>query len=116
MIRLPKAKDAWNSAGFNRVLSSELGTIDAGCLPLQQGLTQSSRVSPEPFKVIVLSSEEIESLIRCRVSVVYAGIVAGCSCSDDPSPVDTLTEYCELLLEIDRVSAETRISLLNADT
>ena len=43
---------------------------------------------------------------------IISGIIAGCSCADDPTPVDTTTEYCELQLEIDRESAETRVILL----
>jgi hypothetical protein len=112
MIQLPKTRDAWNTPGFDQILKGELEAIDAAQLPLQQGLTLSSMVSPEPFSVIVIDKEESREFIQCRVSIIYAGIIAGCSCSDDPTPLDRQTEYCELQLEIDKLSAETRIILL----
>ncbi|MEW8026367.1 MAG: hypothetical protein AB2792_08210 [Candidatus Thiodiazotropha sp.] len=112
MIHLPKARDAWKSPEFDQVLKGEMEAIDADQLPLQQGLTLSSMVSSEPFSVIVIDSEEYTAFIRCKVSIVYAGVIAGCSCADDPTPLDTQTEYCELVLEIDKGSAETRAILL----
>ncbi|MES9812827.1 MAG: hypothetical protein ABW161_16615 [Candidatus Thiodiazotropha sp.] len=113
MIHLPKARDAWNSPGFDQALKDELEAIDGDQLPLQQGLSLSSMVSSEPFGAIVIDSEEYTAFIRCRVSIIYAGIIAGCSCADDPTPLDTQTEYCELLLEIDKGTAETRVKLID---
>ena len=112
MIHLPKTRDAWKTPGFDQILKGELEAIDAAQLPLQQGLTLSSMVSSEPFSVIVIDKGEERSFIHCRVSIIYAGIIAGCSCADDPTPLDRQTEYCELQLEIDKVSAETRVILL----
>jgi hypothetical protein len=112
MVHLPKTRDAWKTPGFDQILKGELEAIDASQLPLQQGLTLSSMVSPEPFSAIVIDKDENKEFIRCRVSIIYAGIIAGCSCADDPTPLDRQTEYCELLLEIDKESAETRVILL----
>jgi hypothetical protein len=112
MIHLPNARDAWNTAGFEQVLKRELEGIDISQLPLQQGLTLSSMVSSEPFSAIVLDSEAATGTIRCRVSIIYSGIIAGCSCADDPTPMDSQTEYCELVLEIDQASAMARVMLL----
>jgi hypothetical protein len=113
MIHLPKTRDAWNSPRFDQTLKGELEAINAAHLPLQQGLTLSSMVSSEPFSVIVIDSGETGDCIRCRVSIIYAGIVAGCSCADDPTPLDTQTENCELLLLIDKISAATKVDLLD---
>jgi hypothetical protein len=111
MIHLPKARDAWKTPGFDLVLKGELEAIDSSQLPLQQALTLSSIVSTEPFSAIVLDRKATEGTIRCRVSIIYSGIIAGCSCADDPTPMDTQTEYCELLLEIDQSSADTQVVL-----
>jgi hypothetical protein len=113
MIHLPKTREAWNSPEFDQILKGELEAIDAANLPLQQGLTLSNMVSSEPFSVIVIDSRETGDYIRCRVSIIYTGITAGCSCADDPTPLDTQTENCELLLVIDKVSAETKVDLLD---
>jgi hypothetical protein len=115
MIRLPNARDAWNTPGFNQTLKRELEEIDNNRLPLQQGLTLSSIVSSEPFSAIVLDSEAVGDTIRCRVSIIYSGIISGCSCADDPTPMDSQTEYCELVLEIDQASAEARVMLSEAN-
>lgn len=112
MIHLPKSRDAWKTPEFDQTLKRELGAVDAARLPLQQGLTLSSMVSPEPFSVIVIDKGEIDTAIHCRVSIIYSGIIAGCSCADDPTPLDRQTEYCELSLEINKESAETRVILI----
>ena len=43
---------------------------------------------------------------------LYSGIIAGCSCADNPTPVSELNEYCEVQLEIDKKTAETKVALL----
>ncbi|MCU7937613.1 MAG: hypothetical protein KZQ99_22615 [Candidatus Thiodiazotropha sp. (ex Dulcina madagascariensis)] len=114
MIRLPKACEAWPAANFKEILKHELEAIDAERLPLQQGLALSSHVSEEPFSVIIIdAADEDPGTIRVKAAVMYAGIIAGCSCADDPTPLDTQTEYCELQLEIDKSTAETRVKLLS---
>jgi hypothetical protein len=113
MIHLPKALNAWNSHIFDSILKDELEELDSGDLPLQQGLTLSSMVSDEPFSVIVLESEETAATICCKVSIIFSGVIAGCSCNDDPTPLDIQTEYCELQLSIDKVSAKTAVDLIS---
>ena len=39
-------------------------------------------------------------------------MIAGCSCTDDPSPTDVTTEYCEVLFEVDRVTGEGSVALV----
>ena len=46
--------------------------------------------------------------------IFYTGVVAGCSCADDPTPVEEQHEYCEVLIEINRATAEAVIRLLPA--
>jgi len=49
----------------------------------------------------VLSSAEAAGYIHANLGVFDAGVIAGCSRPDDPTAVDTTTEHCELLLDID---------------
>ncbi|MCU7906385.1 MAG: hypothetical protein KZQ76_11200 [Candidatus Thiodiazotropha sp. (ex Epidulcina cf. delphinae)] len=109
MIHLPKAREAWLSPEFRQILKHELETIDAKLLPLQQGLALSSYVSEEPFSVIIIDADDGPGTIRVKAAIMYSGIIAGCSCADDPTPLDTQTEYCELQLEIDKSTAGTRV-------
>ena len=62
--------------------------------------------------MLVLGLAETPTEIRAKIGVCYTGIIAGCSCADDPTPLDEHAEYCEVQVEIDRVTAEARFTLL----
>lgn len=86
--------------------------MDPQHLPLQQALSHSSHVTDRPFQAMILSAHEESGLIQTRIGVFYTGVVAGCNCADDPSPVDEQTEYCVIRVVIDRVTAATTVTLL----
>ncbi len=111
MIGLPKSLEAWGTPGFRDVLKQEIEQLDAGLLPLQQGLSRSSYVTERPFQAMLLGADEAAGSIQVRAGIFYTGVIAGCSCADDPTPVDELNEYCEVLLVIDRHTAEATVSL-----
>jgi hypothetical protein len=111
-IRLRKALNAWGTPEFGHVLKQEMEQQDARQLPLQQGLSGSSQVAERPFQAMILGAREEPGLIMVRLGVFYAGVVAGCNCADDPSPVDEQNEYCVLLLAIDKLTADTAVTLL----
>ena len=112
MPRLPESLNAWDTPGFRDVVKREIEQLDASALPLQQGLAQSSHVSARPFQAMILGAHAEAGLIRVRAGIFYTGIIAGCSCADDPTPIDELNEYCELRFDIDRTSADTTVTLL----
>ena len=113
MIKLKKSLDAWQTEAFNAALKHEIEQLDAAALPLQQALTQSSFCSDKPFKVMLLRVTEQEHAICIKTGIFYSGIIAGCNCADDPTPVDELPEYCELEFVINKVTAETQVKLLS---
>jgi hypothetical protein len=113
MIYLKQARQSWNSPAFADEIKLELEQLTAEQLPLQQGLSHSSYVSKEPFKVMVISVTDEGATIRVKVGIFYTGIIAGCSCSDDPGPTDVQQEYCDLLLDIDKSTAATAITLIS---
>jgi len=113
MIRLPKTLNAWNTPRFETILKQEIEQLDAASLPLQQGLSVSSYVTDRPFQVMLVSVKEDADQIRIRAGIFYTGVIAGCSCADDPTPVDELNEYCMVQLCIDRITAETTVALLD---
>lgn len=86
--------------------------MSAKQLPLQQGLTAGSHALDDKLSVIILAVGEGDNYIRVKAGIFYEGIIAGCSCADDPTPVDTHTEYCEVQLDIDKTTAETVVVLL----
>lgn len=111
-MRLPASASAWGTADFSVALKHELAE-HSDELPLQQALSGTSVVADEDVAVVALDAQADETRIQARVGVFFAGILAGCSCADDPSPVDAQTEYCELLLTINRATTETTVQLLD---
>jgi hypothetical protein len=112
MIRFDKALHAWNTPEFAAVLKEEIEHLDADLLPLQQGLARSSHVAPRRPGAMIIGVTADGDFIHARAGIFYAGIIAGCSCADDPTPVDEIDEYCEIAIGIDRRTAEATITLL----
>jgi hypothetical protein len=109
-MHLPDSARAWGSPDFHVVLKRELAS-HADKLPLQQALTGTSAVADDAITVVLLDARTDETTILVKVGIFFAGILAGCSCADDPTPVEPQTEYCELRLTIDRRTAETAVHL-----
>jgi hypothetical protein len=109
-MRLPESVHAWGTPDFVATLKRELAD-HADELPLQQALTGTSAVANEAVTVVLLDTRVDDTQIHAKVGIFFAGILAGCSCADDPAPVEPQTEYCELRLAIDRRTAETAVRL-----
>ena len=105
MIRLVKSRDAWGSPAFSEILKAEIGQLDPGLLPLQQGLSASSYAVEDSIGMMVIGCSEKGGIIGIKAGIFYAGTIAGCNCADDPTPVDAQNEYCEVRIEIDREPA-----------
>lgn len=112
MIHLPRSAAVWGTEAFTDTFKSEVEQLSRDVLPLQQGLSLSSYVSDEPFRVMVIQAREAQGVLRIKAGVFYSGIIAGCSCSDDPTPTDVQAEYCDLEFEIDPNNGETGVTLL----
>ena len=81
-------------------------------LPLQQGLSQSSYAAEGAFHVIIISVLEQNELIRVKTGIFFTGLIPGCSCADDPTPVTEYSEYCEVQFDINKLTADTTVELL----
>lgn len=95
------------------MLKAEIERLDPALLPLQQGLAQSSHVADEQPTAIVLDVQAKGSILSAKVGILYSGIVAGCSCADDPTTPDRIAEYCELRFDIDRTTGVASVTLPN---
>jgi len=113
MFPLSKGLNAWQTPAFNTVMKDEIEGLDAEKLPLEQGLTHGSYAIGEDFKVMIIGVSEVRNALRVKAGVFYKSIIAGCSCADDPTPTDEYAEYCELEFEIDKATANARVSLLS---
>ena len=111
MIRLTKALSAWGTPEFEGALKQEIEQLDGAQLPLQQGLKTGS-YALAGHKAMLISTSEDAGVIRVKAGIFYSGILTGCACADDPTPVNEESEYCVVQLDIDKQTAETAITLL----
>jgi hypothetical protein len=111
MLKLTLSLSTWNTPAFGDTLKNELGTLGIEALPLQQGLKYSSVALTDKLSISVLGSSESDNSIIARAGLFYTGIIPGCACSDDPTPLDESNEYCEISICIDKVTAQASISL-----
>jgi hypothetical protein len=114
MIRLDKSLRAWGSADFETILKREVEELGADHLPLQQGLSLSSHVAESPITMMIHRVAETENAIRIKAGIFYQGIIAGCSCADDPTPTNENNEYCEVQLVINKTTKATEVALVYA--
>ena len=111
MIKLTKALESWQTPDIENALQNEIKKIKPELLPLQQGLSQSSYVGDGDISVLILNITETVNSIRVKTGIIYAGIISGSCCADDPTPTSEQTEYCEVQFDIDKTTAETTIAL-----
>ena len=111
-MQLTTVLNTWGTPAFEATLKQVLEQMDAELLPLQQGLAQSSYTDGAKRSVLVLSVTDEANFIRAKTGIIYSGIIPGCSCADDPTPMSEITEYCEVQFEIDKLTAETTVTLL----
>ncbi|VAW72793.1 hypothetical protein MNBD_GAMMA13-720 [hydrothermal vent metagenome] len=86
MIQLRNALSTWGTPEFNASLKAELENLGVDQLPLQQGLTYSSFALDKDLSVIIMSSAQNTDTLSVKAGIFYSGVIAGCSCADDPSP------------------------------
>jgi len=111
MLIFSKTRQAIGDSSFEDTLKKEIEQCDARFLPLQQGLSAGGYAIHDAFQVMLISVTEFTNCIIIKAGIFYHGVVAGCSCADDPSPTDITTEYCEMLFEVDRATGETIVAL-----
>lgn len=113
MIRLTEAISAWGSPEFGNILKREMERLDVKQLHLQQGLSEGSYALDNEFQVMIIHCTEESETIRVKAGIFFNGLVAGCSCADDPTPENETTEYCEVQLLINKVTGQTSVTILS---
>ncbi|HID45535.1 MAG TPA: hypothetical protein EYP34_07245 [Chromatiaceae bacterium] len=111
MTYLKDTIHAWGGPDFEAVLKEELQNLGLAGLPLQQGLSSSSVALDDKLQVVLLSIGDDDDRIMVTASLFYTGIVAGCSCADDPSAVEEQNEHCEVSVEILKSTGAASIEL-----
>lgn len=105
MPRLPDSLRAWGSPAFEAILHSEIAALPADSLPLDALTSQGGHVGATGMTTRLLEAEVLDHCIRARLGVFFTEWVGGCSCGDDPMPVQG---YGELDLIIDRRDGSAR--------
>ena len=111
-LQFSKSLPATTDLDFEEVLRKEIEQVEASLLPLQQGLSAGGYALQDSFNVMIIAVTEKEGTLRVKAGIFYHGVIAGCSCADDPSPTDVTTEFCEVLFEIDRQTGEANVELV----
>lgn len=111
MLRLDNALRAWGTPGFEIALKQEIAQ-QKDLLPLQQGLSTGNYVTADPVTVAIHSVAETKELIRVQAGIFYSSVIGGCSCEGDPTPTSENNEYCEVRLDIDKITAATAVALV----
>jgi hypothetical protein len=112
-MNLSNVLSTWQTPAFKKTLQAEMEQMDVRRLPLQQGLTRGNYALQDNISVSIIRVSEADDNIIVNAGIFYQSLIAGCSCADDPTPVEELNEYCEVQLIINKTSAETTITLTN---
>lgn len=112
MLQLTTILNAWGTPAFEETFRNTIMQMDAALLPLQQGLSHSSYTDGANRSVMILSISDDAEFIRVKTGIFYTGIIPGCSCADDPTPMNEIAEHCEVQFDIDKITAETNVTLL----
>ena len=109
-MNLSRLMQAWGSDDFQQVFKQELAENSAG-LPLQEGLCSSSYALADRMEAMLIHSAMEGAVLKVRAGIFYEGIMGGCSCADDPTPVERRPEYCAMLIIVDRATGEASASI-----
>ena len=111
-MRLTDSLAAWETPDFTDVFKAEVKQLNPDLLPLQQGLAHSSSANGANLGVTLLNLAETPDEIQVKAGLFYSGIIAGCSCADDPTTQHEVNEYCEVRFAINKHSGEATVTLL----
>ncbi len=107
--RFSRALQAWGSDHFAGLLKQELAALETGVLPLDRGGALGGYVDDSDMTVTVIAVTDDSDCVHARIGVFFRELLAGCSCGDEPSPINA---YCELQVAIDKTTADVTFSLI----
>ncbi|MDJ0805969.1 MAG: glucosamine--fructose-6-phosphate aminotransferase [Gammaproteobacteria bacterium] len=100
---LPNALRDWQSECFAKTLKQEIEGLQAGSLPLMDGVSQGGVPDDASVSVSLLKTVEAPSSIHADLGVFFTEVLAGCNCGDEPM---AMHGYCEMQVSIDKTTAE----------
>jgi len=106
IIDLKGVAALWGSTRFEAALKGELQALSPDRLALHRCTSQGGMVAG-PIAISLITREADPTTIRLRLTVLFAEVIGGCSCGDEPYQARSAAT---LGLEIDRVSGLASIS------
>lgn len=103
MPKLINALRSWSSDDFEEILVKEIEDLGADNLPLE------GYVDDSELRVMILGIADDAAQIQASVGIFYHEIIAGCSCSDEPTRENA---YCEMQVSINKRTAEATFALM----
>ncbi|GKT11796.1 MAG: hypothetical protein ISEC1_P0766 [Thiomicrorhabdus sp.] len=97
---------------FAAELQKGIAKLTLAELPLQKGLQQSSVALDDDLSVMLRTIKHEGCVIKAVAAISYNGMIAGCSCADDPTPLNLITEMCEVELLMDTITGMSLVTLL----
>ncbi len=111
MIHLSQSLAQWPGDNFKVTLKQELEALPPSSLPLHLGTQRGGQADDESISVLVNIVKEQADTIEVHIGVFFYEIMGGCSCGDEPPSENT---YCEILVIIDKGTAEAVFKVLAA--
>lgn len=111
MPKLVNALRDWKSDTFALTLKREIEGLRPGTLPLVEAAGQGRYPDDGDVAVTVLRTGEDEGAIEAGVGVFFTAVVGSCGCGDEPYGENA---YCELLVRIDKATAEAEFAVVPA--
>jgi hypothetical protein len=109
MLKLTLTIQEHNPDTLGHILKKELESGTGAALPLHKGANEGGYCDASNLEVTILSLEQNAQVIRAMIGVFFTEVVANCSCGDEPLEKPA---YCEMLLNIDRTTAETDVHVV----
>lgn len=99
---------------FKVTLKAEIERLKVDQLPLQQALRRGGYALEGSVEAMILKVAQRDGRIQVWVGLFYRSVIAGCNCADDPTPVEPVSEYCEVQFDIDRATGAATVALVDA--
>ena len=109
MLKLP-ATLACRAGAIEKALKRELEGLPSGTLPLHRCTTRGGYVDDSAISATVIKVEHGVDRVHCKIGIFFTEIIAGCGCGDDPFPENA---YCELMVSIDKTTAEAEFEVIH---
>lgn len=109
MAKLPNSLCDWQTDRFSQTLKTELEGFKQDVLPLKEVIDEGNYVDDSDIGATIIEVSDDEQNIHGKVGIYFAQIVSCCSCGESP-PIDEA--YCEMMVSIDKSTAEAEFKLI----